>query len=221
MSEAISLIEGAEFQGDVEFTPRLLATSGGAAPVALGDDSLMQVRFYEKRVPNKSKSTDKGIHFDKRVYVRIERPGDKSQVYDNPAKQNHMQRFPVQYQAFLTGKSQVNGTPIERLFDLGVLSKDQIDMIKVAGMSSVEQVAGAAITAIQGWGDDALKIQTLCKGYVSERAAIEGKADHQELAARLDKLEAENAELKASQSKPKSKAKKPKKEEKETLIIEE
>lgn len=212
MSDAISLVEGADYQPDVQFTPRLLAASGGAAPVALGDDALMNVEFYDKRVPVPSKSTAESIHFDKKTYVRISRPGDDKQVFDNPAKQNHMKRFPMQYQAYLTGKSQVNGTPIERLLEMGVLQKGQIEMIKLSGMSAIEQVAGASSSAIAGWGDEAKKIQDLCKGYVNQRANIEQSAESKEVRNELEALRAELAELRKNKA--------PKKGKKEELVIE-
>lgn len=183
----IPLMDGEiDYMPDATFDPQKILRMGeGVAMPVLGDDAVLDVRFYEKRVPIPSKSTEEAIHFEKRDYCRIQRPGDKSTVWDQPAREADKQRFPYQWQAYRAGKSQDVGTPIERVYELGLLSEPQVLMLKASGVKTVEQASMATEAVVSGWGSDGPTIQKFCKGFIAQREKAAKASDLEELKAEL------------------------------------
>ena len=201
------LMEGGEGAGN-DFNPTdILRRGDGVALYKLGDDAELICTFYKKRVAVPSKSTEAALHFDEKVYCRIERPGDKLQVWDQPVRECDKQRFPHEWQRFLSGESQLVGTSIKVLGDQGLLTGAQLEMLEVANIRSVEQLANATPATVTGFGPDGQEIQKYARGFLNYQAEIQGKADidnlRKEQDAKIDALTKELSELREKQAKPK------------------
>lgn len=214
----IPLIDGdVDFQMDADFDPmRIKQVSGGVAQYHLGADAQLDVRFFKKRLPSKTKSTSEALHFDEFDYISIQRPGDKSTKVVRRVRDGDKARFPLHWQRYMSGEKQVVGSPIERLYDMGFINESQLGMLKLSGANTVEQVAHASIGMVNGWGSDGVEIQNLAKGFVAEKERVEGEKKtitrEAELLKRMaeleKKLEAESKDKSKSKSKSKSKASK-------------
>ena len=77
-------------------------------------DASMLCIFYKRAVHNAIKSAQEGRPiYEDQDYVRIQQPGETTQVVDRPTQQNDIRRWPQQWQAYAAGKDQVaEGTPL-------------------------------------------------------------------------------------------------------------
>jgi hypothetical protein len=107
-------------------------------------DSLLNVSFYVKALPNEFKTEqEKRPMFDEVVMIKIIPPGDGLNIIDTPARDDHKRRFPRHWEYFerMHGKDNLqSGTPIEQWPLLGVA---QVAQLKAMQFSSVESIAGA------------------------------------------------------------------------------
>lgn len=173
------------------FTPgAIIRMADGVATYKLGEDSQLAVEFYEKRIPILSKSTEQAIHFDKVDYVRITRPGDKC-VVERKARVADKHRFPEQWYRYKSGVSQTVGTPVQMLYQQGLVTQAQVEMLGVAKVFTVEQLASASELVVDGFGPDGATLKKLARGYLNFYAHIEGKKEFKELQDSLEKQKKE------------------------------
>lgn len=116
-------------------------------------DSLLNVQFYVKALPNEFKTTIEGRPvFDDVVMVRIIPPGDGLNIIDTPARDDHKRRFPRHWEFFerMHGKDNLqSGTPLEQWPQLG---PSQVAQLRAMQFHSVEQIAGASDEQITRMG---------------------------------------------------------------------
>ena len=117
---------------------------------ATNPDSVMVARFYTKAVRNNFESLKQGrpIFADK-IYVEYYPAGQRLLVMDVPAYDHHKQRFAVQwayFQSTQTGGSANVGTPLEQW---PILSPADVENLKGAKFTTVDQLAGASDSQIQ------------------------------------------------------------------------
>lgn len=116
-------------------------------------DARLAVQFYERPIQNEYQS---GIQqrpiFENVVFIKIITPGDKLNIIDTIARQDHKDRFPRQWSAFQQRKdasSQFVGTPIG---EWPRVSASQAEELKALKFYTVESVANASDAQLQGIG---------------------------------------------------------------------
>lgn len=147
-------------------------------------DSQLHVEFYEhERDPHKGKP-----------FVRIVVPGDKTNVIDQPVREDHKRRFPRQWMFFQmkNAEGEIIGTPLslwhqERPEEL---ADGQFAELTILKFQSVEQVATASDNQIMRIGMGAAGLRERARSYLSGKNA-------QNSGAEMAKLQAETAELRA------------------------
>lgn len=94
--------------------------------------------FYDKVIRTGLFMPNGLPEFKERIYVRI-KTRDNADVFDQPASQEHIQRFPVEYKRYLLEKKEISqGTPLS---EFAFLSKLQIETCKHAGVFTVERLS--------------------------------------------------------------------------------
>lgn len=151
-----------------------------------GDESKVFAEFYLRSVNDGLASKEAGRPVNKNVtFVKIIQPGEsRHSVYDQPATNQDVARFPRQWQAFQAGqKQEAEGSPLSLLFPDNPAA---VDNLRHLGFQTIEQLAGANDTAIQNIGLGGREFQGKARAYLA--AADKGK-DFHTLAARLEQLE--------------------------------
>lgn len=151
-----------------------------------GDDSKAWATFRMHPVVDAMASKEAGRPIKKDVlYIKIIQPGENNtQVYDQPATNEDLARFPRQFAAFQQHKAQeVIGSPLSLLFPDSPAICENLAHV---GFRTVEQLAAANDTALQNIGMGARKWQEQAKAYLEQ--AEKGK-DFHGLSGRLDSLE--------------------------------
>jgi len=95
-------------------------------------------RFYDKTVKTGNIKKNGLPEFENRLYVEI-KVRDQRDVFDQPANQEHIRRFAIEYSRYLNEKKQKKeGTPLEMF---AFLSPNQIESCALRGIFSVEKLA--------------------------------------------------------------------------------
>lgn len=151
-----------------------------------GDDNRVFAEFYMRPVVDGVATKEAGRTITKDVpHIKIIQPGESQHsVYNQPATNQDTQRFPKQWAAFQAGQSQeVIGSPLSLLFPQ---SPATVENLKHCGVRTIEQLAGANDTALQGMGMGARSFQEKAKQYLQQ--ADKGKNFH-DLSDRVDSME--------------------------------
>lgn len=150
-----------------------------------GQDSELYVRFYNDKVYNHVKSVEAGFKvFDDEEHVTIMRPGDKSWTVKRKVTLSDMRRFPVQYEAFKSGKVEKLGVPLSQ-WDIPGLSEGEISIFKAYGIEYVHQVAQMNEVQQQSLGVNAKYLVSRAKLDIQEQGVIEKNT---ELQMKLDEV---------------------------------
>lgn len=120
---------------------------------AKNPDAALIVEFYMRPVQNNFASTEQGRPiYEDICYVRINVPGVKESQWDMPARSDHQQRFPMQYQHFINktqGDAREIGTP---LAEWPVLTRSQAEEFRAIKFYTVESIANASDSNINNLG---------------------------------------------------------------------
>lgn len=153
-----------------------------------GADERLTVEFY----------TSKRVKSEGIPYVRIIVPGDQTQIFDQPARDFHKERFPRQW---LHYQMQNNDAPV-----IGVpllewhkdrpaeVSKGMVEELTVLKFQTVEQVATASdrqLERVMG----GIGIRTLARSYIQSRNQSAQSRELEDAKAQLAKLQSQMAEL--------------------------
>lgn len=149
-----------------------------------GDDRRLSVRFVMFPEIQEKETLAAGYKVLKyREYIRIQPIGDKTTIYFQPAKQADKARFPIQYEAFKSGRQELVGIPIEA-WDYQ-LSETQLLTFRTLGIQFVHEIAGMSDTQKMSLGIDGKNIVARAKitcAEVSEKdakATLQAKFDEQ------------------------------------------
>lgn len=161
-------------------------------------DAHLYVEFYEhEREPYK------GFTF-----VKIMNPGDKTNVFDQPATDVHKMRFPRQwlaYQAMKAGASGVTvGTPLavwlqDRPDDL---TDNQLAELGVLGFQNVEQMASASDAQIQRVGMGGQGLRERARNYLAMKHRPAADAELAAARSEIDALKEQMAAMMAMMQQP-------------------
>lgn len=167
----------------------LPSIGGGLQQGVFGDDAQLSVRFVMFPEILEKESFEKGykviVH---KEYVRIQRLGDRTTIYFQPARQRDRLRFPQQYQAFKTGKTERFGIPLEA-WDFP-LSESELLTFKLLGIEYVHQIAAmdeGQMLSLGGNGGAIIARAKITTNEVSSKEAAAG------LQAKFDSIEKELA----------------------------
>lgn len=109
--------------------------------------------FYKFAEKNNFESTKENRPvFDEKVFIRIERVGDKLSVNEREATDFDKARFADEYSAYLRGDTQVGGVPIETLPGLNTARVAELKSLKI---HSIEGLAAVPDSSLRYLGHDA------------------------------------------------------------------
>lgn len=95
-------------------------------------------RFYDKSVKTGNIKKNGMPEFANKLYIEI-RIKDERDVFDQPATAEHIKRFAVEYNKYLSEKKEIGrGTPLS---SFAFLSAEQIESCKFRNIFSVEALA--------------------------------------------------------------------------------
>lgn len=157
---------------------------------AIGNgDQHLSVEFYIH---------DKAPYKDK-PFVRIIVPGDKTNVVDQPVREDHKERFPRQWLHFQmqSDTGMVIGTSLpewnkarpEEFTDY------QMAELQILKFQTVEQVATASDGQLQRVGMGATGLRDKARAYLLGKNQTESSSELAKTRAELDELKAQMAEL--------------------------
>lgn len=148
-------------------------------------DAQLHVEFYEYN--------GEGPHKGK-PFVRIVVPGDKTNVIDQPARDDHKRRFQRQWLFYLSKSSegQIVGTRItlwhqERPEEL---TEGQLSELVILKFQSVEQVAQASDGQIMRIGMGGIGMRDRARAYLSSKNAQVSGAEMERMKSELETLKA-------------------------------
>ena len=150
----------------------------------LNADNHLYVEFYECE-----KDPFKG-----RMFVRIMTPGDKTNIIDTFASDDHKMRFPRQWLAFqMKGSDETAmliGAPLsrwrqERPDDLSEVQQAELQILK---FQTVEQVATAADAQLQRIGMGAAGLRERARAYLTGKNNSEAQSKISAQQAEIDEL---------------------------------
>ena len=167
------------------------------------DDSL-SVRFYDKSIKSEVLNDD-GIPVFKSVcYCEIRIKDNTTEVFDQPATQDKIDRFPIEYARYQLGKQKVtSGTPLEMF---AFLSACEIDRCKYRGMFTIEDFI--SISQEQAKSLQLEKEWDLAQKFISNsksmKKIIEVEAVEEKYKSKIAELEKQIKELSKTKSRRKS-----------------
>ena len=98
-------------------------------------------RFYDKSVKTAETTSDGLPVFKNVTYVEIRFKDNNTDIFDQPATEEKMARFPVEYARYQLGKKQVVDGQHE-LSQFAFLTAAEIETLKYRGIFTVEALAG-------------------------------------------------------------------------------
>lgn len=158
-------------------------------------DQHLHVEFY---------TYDKDPYKD-RPFVRIIVPGDKTNVVDQPVRDDHKARFPRQWLHFqMQGAPQAIGTPLQEWCkDQPVEFTDyQMAELQILKFQTVEQVATASDGQLQRVGMGATGLRDKARAYLLNKNQSESSSELAKTRTELEELKEQMAELLAEKRKP-------------------
>lgn len=146
-------------------------------------DAQLHVEFYE---------CDREGPWKGKPFVRIVVPGDKTNVIDQPAREDHKRRFQRQWLHFQrqSGEANMVGTPLSQwhLERPEELTDGQLSEMTILKFQSVEQIAMASDGQIMRIGMGGLGLRERAKAYISSKHAQASGAELKEAQAQIAAL---------------------------------
>lgn len=116
-------------------------------------DSALYVEFYDLPIQNEFRSNLEGRPiFEDVTMIKIQVPGDKTTSVVTPAMDHHKARFPFHWQRYInshTEETKVVGTPLSQW---PFLKPSQVEELKYQKFVTVEQLAMASDSLLNGLG---------------------------------------------------------------------
>lgn len=111
------------------------------------DDRNVAARFYDKAVKT-TEVNDNGLPIFKNVtYVEIRLKDNNTEVFNQPANQDKIRRFPREYALYKMAKEQIKeGTPLEQF---AFLTAAEVATCKNRGVFTVEALAELSVEKVQ------------------------------------------------------------------------
>lgn len=157
-------------------------------------DELMSVEFYwHEPVDIKfMEETGKIKRLERRVYVRIQRPGDQTSIIETPAREDHKQRWPQKWLYFQMQEGLADhgkNIPGWSIDDWSELDADQRKLLKFLNFHVVEQIAGASDAQVQGIGMGGLGLRERARHALKARMDAGIRAEMEQKDQKISQLE--------------------------------
>lgn len=137
-------------------------------------------------------------------FVRINIPGDKTNIIEQPVREDHKARFPRQWLYFQMKQSekdapQVIGIPLSKWNQdfPEELTRGHIEELHILKFQTVEQVAGASDQQLQRLGMGGPGLRERAKAYLNRRNRQETQGELEETKRQLAELQAQMTALTA------------------------
>lgn len=149
-------------------------------------DSQLHVDFYFR------KDDKTGVDVP---YIRIMIPGDKTNVFDQPVREDHKTRFPRHWLAFQMQNSKdlpVLGTPLVEWHQAEPedFTRGQLEELQILKFQTVEQVAGASDGNLQRVGMGGVALREKAKRWLGAKNTSETSSELAEMKAQIAQLTA-------------------------------
>lgn len=160
-------------------------------------DAQLHVEFYTR-----DEGPKKG-----RPYVRIMAPGDKTNILDQPLREDHKQRFPRQWLYYQMQQNESAaeqiGTPLSQWHRDAAedINKDQIAELAILKFVTVEQLALASDSQLQRVGMGGIGLREKARMYLNRKNRADSNAELNETKRQLAELQAKMAALEVTESK--------------------
>lgn len=158
-------------------------------------DSLLHVEFYM--------SDDEA--YKGRPFIRIVVPGDKTNIIEQPMREDHKERFPRQWLYFQMKQNEQEGAVLPGIplrvwaqDEPEVLNKSRMEELQILKFQTVEQVATASDAQLQRVGMGAAGLRDKAKLYLTRKNKSDSSAEHEATRRELEELKAQMAELLAA-----------------------
>lgn len=154
-------------------------------------DAQLHVEFYIKEA-----GANEG-----KTYVRIMAPGDKTNIFDQPARDDHKERFPRQWLYFQMqqseGAAQEIGTPLSQWHKDTPedINRDQIAELAILKFVTVEQLALASDGQLQRVGMGGIGLRERARQYLNRKNRADASAELNETKRQLAELQMQMAAL--------------------------
>ena len=154
-------------------------------------------RFYDRAIKTSEVSDNGFPKFVNKTFVEI-RVKDNADVFNQPASDEYVRRFPVEYNRYLLEKKQVeDGTPLNMF---AFLTAAQYETCKTRGIFTVEVLSGIEderAKALNLEQEKALAVKFV-EGAKNNKAIADFAKKEKEYKAKIKKLEEEIKALKAA-----------------------
>ena len=158
-------------------------------------DSQLHVEFYI------SDDND----YKGKPFVRIVVPGDKTNIVEQPVREDHKQRFPRQWLYFQMKQNEqegveIPGTPLLVWYSTSPddLTKGQMEELQILKFQTVEQVATASDAQIQRVGMGAAGLRDRARLFLNRKVKADSSAELEATRKEMEELKAQMAELMAA-----------------------
>jgi hypothetical protein len=167
---------------------------------ATNPDSALAVEFYNHAALDTWATEQTGIktYLKECPFVRIAIPGNDKTVIERPAHKRDTERFPRQWLVFqmqtgmIANAENIPGWQLEEWPDL---TEDQVRQLKFLRFYTVEQIAGANDTQIQGIGMGGLGLREKARKALAERNTAMVQNAVSERDSEIAELKAQMAQL--------------------------
>ena len=128
-------------------------------------------------------------------------PGDKTNIIDQPVRDDHKQRFPRQWLYFQMqqneGAAQQMGTPLTQWHKDSPedINRDQIAELNILKFVTVEQLALASDGQLQRVGMGGIGLREKARQYLNRKNRADSNAELEQTKQQLVALQAQMAEL--------------------------
>lgn len=165
---------------------------------ASNPDAALHVEFYKKPVKQPFKAMQEGLPIHETVvYVRIHTPGNQLNIIDTPARDDHKQRFPLQWAHFQNQQKgdEASGVPVTQWPMIDVAMAETLKALKFftveqIAFASDEQIAKVGMTA----GMNPMQFRERAKSYLQvakDSAALDReRAEKEEMKKQIEELKA-------------------------------
>lgn len=159
--------------GTLPFTPQQLVMDKTGEDLSqfmpnVGSRGGMHVQFYYQRI--EVESLDGGISYQNRLCVVKQPKGDRLTVYVGfISEREAAQRWPAEWAAFKRSEAvPTTGTP---LAELPGITQQQVGLLLVHGLRSIEDLAECDASVVRGMGIVVAKAQQMAQGWLARKTA--------------------------------------------------
>lgn len=155
-------------------------------------DSHLHVEFY----------VSDDAMFKGKPFVRIVVPGDKTNIIEQPVREDHKERFPRQWLYFQMKQNEQEGGNLPGISlktwaedEPETLNKSRMEELQILKFQTVEQVATASDSQLQRIGMGASGLRERARLYLTRKNKSDSAAELENTRRELNEIKAQMSEL--------------------------